>query len=297
MHSGTHFHPFHSREGRADQLRFFDHWLKGIDNGVMKEPPVKLQIRVGGETNYKWRLENEWPLARTEWTKFYLAPPEPSARTSEGTGVLTKIKPRRTSKISYPASRTSKRAGTVAWSAQAFASADQVGFSFETPPLSTNTEVTGPIVLVMWVSSSTEDMDIFATIRNIAPDGSDVLETGQQGQKVPVAKGWLRASHRRLDEALSLPYRPYHSHDQRRWLSPGEIVRIDVEVWPTCMVFKKGHRIRLDVQPCDGIGSAPYTHYSADYNVGTNMIHIGGSTPTHLVLPIIPQAVSKSPRR
>ena len=294
VHSGTHFHPFHSHEGRADQLRFFDHWLKGIDNGVMKEPPVKLQIRVGGERDYKWRLENEWPLARTEWTKFYLAPPESKSRE---TGALTKIKSKKETKFSYSASRTSKRAGTVAWSAQAFASADQIGLSFETAPLNSDTEVTGPVVLVLWASSTTEDMDIFATIRNIAPDGSDVLETGQQGQKVPVAKGWLRASHRNLDHARSLPYRPYHSHDERRLLRPGEVVRLDVEIWPTCMVFKKGHRIRLDVQPCDGIGSAPYTHYSADYNTGANTIYVGGARLSHLLLPIIPAAASKSRRR
>ena len=74
IHSGTHFHPFHSEEGRRDQLRFFDHWLKGQDTGIMDEPPVKLMIRTGGENpaNYKFRFENEWPLARTQWTKMYL---------------------------------------------------------------------------------------------------------------------------------------------------------------------------------------------------------------------------------
>src|SRR5437588_469453 len=108
-------------------------------------------------------------------------------------------------------------------------------------------EVTGPLVLVLWVASSTEDMDIFATLRNIAPDGADVFEKGQQGQPVPVAKGWLRASHRALDADLSLPYRPYHAHARREWLKPGEPVRVEVEIWPTSMVFARGHRLRLDV--------------------------------------------------
>ena len=71
IHCGTHFHPFYSEEGRRDQLRFFDYWLKDIDNGVMQEPPVKLAIRTGhGE--YHFRHENEWPIARTQWTKLYL---------------------------------------------------------------------------------------------------------------------------------------------------------------------------------------------------------------------------------
>ena len=131
-------------------------------------------------------------------------------------------------------------------------------------------------------------MDLFATIRNIDRDGRDVWEVGQQQQNVPVAKGWLRASHRGLDRELTRPHRPYHTHDRRLWLKKNEPVRADVEIWPTCMVFRKGHRIRLDIQPRDGAGSAPYTHYSADYNTGDNTIFTGGSMASHLLLPVIP---------
>ena len=78
IHTGTHFHPFHTEEGRLDQLRFFDHWLKGIDTGIMDEPPVKLQIRTGGGLKeYKFRFENEWPIARTRWTRMYLKAERP----------------------------------------------------------------------------------------------------------------------------------------------------------------------------------------------------------------------------
>ena len=105
---------------------------------------------------------------------------------------------------------------------------------------------------------------------------------------MPIAKGWLRVSHRKLDPKLSLRYRPYHTHDERLPLKPGQVVEVQVEVWPTCMVFKRGHRVRLDIQPRDGVGSAPYTHYSADYNTGSNTIHTGGNTPSYILLPIIP---------
>ena len=132
-------------------------------------------------------------------------------------------------------------------------------------------------------------MDIFATLRNIDPDGTDVFELGQQSQPVPVAKGWLRASHRKLDPDLTLPYRPYHTHDERQWLKPGAPVRMEVEIWATSMVFRKGHRIRLDIQPRDGVGSAPYTHYSADYNTGTNTVFAGGARASYLLLPVIPK--------
>jgi predicted acyl esterase len=105
-----------------------------------------------------------------------------------------------------------------------------------------------------------------------------------------VTKGWLRASHRELDEAMSLPYRPYHKHMRRQYLKPGEIVRVDVEIWPTSMTFRKGHRIRLDVQPRDGTGSQGYMHYHADYNTGANTIYAGGQFESHLLLPVIPNS-------
>ena len=162
-----------------------------------------------------------------------------------------------------------------------------------TAPMTEDTEVTGPLVLNVWVSSTAEDMDIFATIRNIGPDGKDVCEVGQRGDPVPcVTKGWLRASHRKLDHEKSLPYRPYHAHDERWWLKPGEVVECQVEVWPTSMVFKKGHKLRLDIQPRDGVGTAHFTHYHADYNAGaTNTLHAGGDRASYLLLPIIPFCV------
>ncbi|MGE5095691.1 MAG: CocE/NonD family hydrolase [Betaproteobacteria bacterium] len=285
IHAGTHYHPFYTEEGKRDQLRFFDHWLKGDATGIMEEAPVKLLVRKGGDGNAQWRTENEWPLARTQWTKFYLQP------AGDKTGKLTTTPPKKSSSVEYSASGMTKAGvASASWTSTALAgSLPQMGVSFETAPLEQDTEITGPVALVLWVASSTEDMDIFATIRNIDADGKDLWEKGQQGQQVPVAKGWLRASHRQLDERLTVPYRPYHSHLEREWLEPGKPVRVEVEIWPTSMVFAKGHRIRLDVQPRDGVGSAPYTHYSADYNTGTNTVFAGGDRASHLLLPVIPR--------
>jgi putative CocE/NonD family hydrolase len=291
IHAGTHYHPFYAEEARRDQLRFMDRWLKGSDTGIMEEPPVKLLIRTGGGKGYEWRAESEWPLARTQWTRFYLQPARSTSGSEGVEGVLTNEMPPRSDSIAYSASGMSKAGvASASWTSTALAgSVPRLGVSFETQPFSQDIEITGPVVLNLFVSSTTEDMDVFATIRNIAPDGNDVWEIGQQQQPVPVAKGWLRASHRKLDPALSLPYRPYHTHDERQWLTPGEKVELNVEIWPTCMVFRKGHRLRLDIQPRDGVGSAPYTHYSADYNTGENTIYTGGSTASHVLLPVIPE--------
>jgi predicted acyl esterase len=293
IHTGTHFHPFHSEEGRMDQLRWFDHWLKGLDTGIMDEPPVKLEIRTGGSPDrYPFRFENEWPLARTQWTKYYLRIDR--EQTSELMGIegqLVPEPPPRPGEATYSTSGDTK-AGVASGSSLAttHGNTNRTGLSFETPALEKETEITGPIMLKLWVSSTSEDMDIFVSLRNIGPDGKDVCEVGQHGQPVPcVTKGWLRASHRKLDPEKSLPERPYHCHNERQWLSPGEIVECQVEVWPTSMVFKKGHRIRIDVQPRDGVGSAPYTHFHADYNAGArNTVYAGGDRPSFLLLPVIP---------
>ena len=284
IHTGTHFHAFYALEARIDQLRWFDYWLKGIDTGIMDEPPVKLEIRTGGSTRpYKFRFENEWPLERTEWTKFFLRIDRAGSENSRVVeGQLTRTAPKKAAKVSYPGAAAS-RPGKI-----------PRGVSFETPPMTENTEITGPIVLNLWVSSTAKDMDIFATIRNIAPSGKDVFEVGQQGEPLQcVTKGWLRASHRKLDPEKSLPYRPYHAHDERWWLKPGEIVECQVEIWPTCMVFKKGHRIRLDISPADGVGTQHFTHFHADYTQGaTYTIHSGGNRESYLLIPVIPPKAS-----
>jgi putative CocE/NonD family hydrolase len=146
--------------------------------------------------------------------------------------------------------------------------------TFVTEPLTQDVEVTGYINLVLWVSSETDDMDVFAYLRNMAPDGS--VETA--------TRGILKVSHRKLDPALSTPYRPYHAHDEEHKLQPGQIVPVQVEIWATSMVFQKGHRIRLDVRPHDG------DHYFAAYKLKNNSIYVGGERASYVLLPIIPQA-------
>jgi predicted acyl esterase len=281
IHTGSHFHPFHAEEARMDQLRWFDHWLKGMDTGIMDEPPVKLEIRTGGETKpYAFRFENEWPIARTQWTKLYLRIDRDTPnKTETAEGALVPKVAGTEKKVSYTAGPGHYRPVS-----------GRSGVSFETPPMEADTEITGPLVLNLWVSSSSEDMDIYATIRNIGPDGKDVCEVGQRGEPVAcVTKGWLRASHRKLDKDLSLSYRPYHAHDERWWLKADEAVECQVEIWPTSMVFKKDHKLRLDVTPRDGAASGHFTHYNADYNAGaTNAIYSGGDKLSWLMLPVIP---------
>lgn len=264
VHIGNHYTPFYSEEGRAVQERFFDYWLKGHDNGLLSDPPIQLAIRRGSE--FSWRAEQEWPLARTQWRRLYL---------NAATCSLQKQFPQGETHVSYQA--------------------PDGGVSFVTEPLEAETEITGPLALRVWVSSSTRELDLFVTIRNLDQEGKEVSGINSVGGLAPVAKGWLRASHRKLDPQRSLPYRPYHSHDEVQPLTPGEVVPLDVEIWPTSMVFEVGHRLALDLEAHDGVGSIPFFHtdlFDRDSVVlsGTNTIHSSQEGPSFLLLPIIPKS-------
>ncbi len=278
MHTGTHFEKFYEPESVAMQMKFFDHYLKGINNGWEKEPRVQLPIRhPGGET---MRMENEWPLARTAWTRYYLNAEDKSIGLQNPGAEAT---------ASYAAMSD--------------------GVSFSTPPFEKETEITGPIVAHLWVSSSTDDMDIFATLRAFAPDGSEVTFRGANDPKAPVSQGWLRVSHRKLDPVRSTPWRPFHSHDEVQKLTPGQLYPVDVEIWPTSMVYPKGYRLTLVLEgkdferPADSSGdyrgmnsqvvyrgSGPFVHTNRDPREfgGTNKIVTGGQHDSYLLLPIIP---------
>jgi hypothetical protein len=262
VHTGGHTDAFYADEGKVEMLRWYDYWLKDIDTGIMDEPPVKLCVRTG-ETECTWRFEDEWPLARTRYTKYYLTAEAANADTNALHDVrLSDTPPRRESELSYASGPEAYRRGNR----------DLPTISFVSEPLASDVEITGHINLVMWVSSETDDMDVFAYLRKQSPDGSVITAT----------RGVLQVSHRKLDPELSTPYRPYHSHDEEQKLTPGEIVPIEVEIWATSMVFEAGDRIRLDVDAHDG------SHYFAAYNLGNNTIYTGGDRASYVMLPIVP---------
>jgi predicted acyl esterase len=295
IHTGDHFRPFHSNEGKVDQLRFFDYWLKGMQNGIMDEPPIKLEIRTGGSKKpYAFRFENEWPLARTQWTKMYFSiEKDRSPEESHTEGRLIPEKMAATRKISYSGSNPNKAGIGSGSSAPGIG---RSGISFVTDPMTHDTEITGPLMANVWVSSTAEDMDVMVTLRNIDPDGNEVFELGQQGQPVVLTKGWLRASHRKLDAAKSLPYRPYHAHNERLWLEPDVPVECQIEIISTCIVLKKGHQLRVDIHAQDSAGSGNFTHFHADYNEeAMHTFHSGGTMDSYILLPIIPSSENAKP--
>jgi len=219
-HGIEHWTHFYTDYGVNLQKRFFAYYLKGQRNGWDKQPRVQLQVR--HLDRFVERHENEWPIARTRWTKFYLDP---------ASHALAAEPPRRAASVSYAALGD--------------------GATFLSVPLEHETEITGPLAARLFVSSSTVDADFFVVFRVFSPDMREVVFMGAIDPHTPIAQGWLRASHRKLDPGLSTEYRPYHAHDEPQPLKPGEVVQLDVEIWPTSIVVPAGHRVALTVRGRD----------------------------------------------
>jgi uncharacterized protein len=183
------------------------------------------------------------------------------------------------------------------------------GLTFRTSPLAAPLEITGPSAARLWIASSTRDADLFLVLRVFDPEGQEVTFHGALDPHTPIGQGWLRASHRALDPARSLPHRPWHPHDRREPLTPGEAYALEAEIWPTCIVIPAGYRLALTVRgkdyewegpaahlsnmkyPMKGCG--PFTHdWPSDRPEclfgGRVTLHVGPDRPAHVLLPVIP---------
>lgn len=279
VHGLEHWTHFYTDYGRSLQKRFFDHYLKGIQNGWESQPRVLLQVRrVDG---FEERAETAWPIPSTAWTRVYLDASDLSLGFAPPTGGA---------EVNYPALSD--------------------GVTFRSAPLERETEITGPVALKLFLASSTSDADVFATLRVFDPQGNEVDFQGALDPHTPIGQGWLRASHRRLDAGLTRPYRPYHTHDREEPLTPGEVYELDVEILPTSVVIPKDYRIALTLQGKDferegGAGhlgtvvnemrgSGPFTHTLAgdrprDVFGGSHSVRTGAQHVSHLLLPVIPR--------
>lgn len=276
MHPGRHEEWFYLAEGMDLQKQFLDHFLKGQDNGWDQQPRVLLRLRRPFTAHTELRGEDEWPLARTQWTEAFL-----------GADLHLADEPQENSSVSFDAL------------------GDPVTFLSE--PLPVETEFTGPLATTLFISSTTADADLFVTLQAFAPDGREVHFQGTVDPATPLAQGWLRASQRKLDTEKSRPDRPYHTHDEIQPLVPGEVYEVQVEIWPTSIVLPAGYRIALQVSGHDfersvpddpsgawvPKGSGPFLHTDphdrpADVYGGRTTIHTGTATPSRLLLPIIP---------
>lgn len=238
IQTGDHLTPFYSEESLAIQKRFFDHFLKGENNGWEKEPPVAVQVRHPDGTT--WRSASAWPLPGTKLERWYL---------DAANGSMSRSQPTSAAEKSY--------------------SGLGDGLNFTSAPFDDETEFTGPIGVRLWVSSSTQDMDIFAALRLIDTQGRDVTFMGNSDPNVPLGLGYLRVSRRAIDPAQSTEYTAFHPHLASMPMTPGELYPVDVEFTePTSIVVPKGYRLALTIQGKDfGYGLGANTVRAKDYDL------------------------------
>jgi predicted acyl esterase len=160
----------------------------------------------------------------------------------------------------------------------------------------TDTELTGYMNLKLWVEAEgAEDMDLFVAVQKLdargAPVGYHFYAFYDNG---PVALGWLRASHRALDEGRSTPWQPVHRHDREDRLRPGEIVPVEIELWPSSTRFRAGESLRVVVKGMDiyrdALPNLPFARHEDLRNRGVHVVHAGGRYDSHLLVPVIPPA-------
>ena len=266
-------------------LQFYNRYLKGEKQttDVMK-PAVRMMIRTG-DRGWFWQNENEFPVARTDYRKFYLQA-TPTNFSVEGNRsdflTLSPTEPKQNASKSYSADV--KRDTEACW---------RSGISFISEPVTEDMTIAGYGKVVAYVSSTSADMDLYASVRVLDENGKEVqYALAPQRRDYPLGKGALKVSHRTLDKEKSTVYRPYHTHSKADY-SPlkgkDDLVRVEVELEPTTGLIKAGHRIRLDLQPVDGCGwGTPHVYDKTYHDGASNVIHTGPQRASYLQLPVIP---------
>ncbi len=280
-HGLEHWTHFYTDYGVALQKQFLGYFLKGEDNGWMDTPRVQLNVRYPGN-KFVPRAEQEWPLARTQWTKYYLTTDYRLTQKEE------------------------MAAGSLTYEAMGD------GITFMTEPFEKETELCGPMASKLFISSDTEDADLFLALRLFTPNMKEVTFIGSNDPHTPISLGWLRASHRKLDQARSKFYMPYHTHDELQPLEPGEIYPIDIEVLPTSIVIPSGYRLALSVRGRDYETAAEETPYGKNRYSGVGphrhieardrnpkiyhnhvTLHFDKERLPYILLPVIPKTTSE----
>ncbi|MGK0553512.1 CocE/NonD family hydrolase [Macrococcus capreoli] len=265
IHGRKEWETYYTREALEMQKAFFDHFLKDMDNDWEETPTVTYELR---DKFYKGtrKTATSWPLPDTKATPYYL-----DAKTLKMTDTLSDEQ----ESISYDTSSEN----------------DEVRF---TKVFEQDTELTGNMKLKLWVSADNEDMDLFAGIKKLDKNGNELyfpdfnhIENGQ------VATGWLRVSHRELDETKSTPLQPWHKHERQLKLSPSEIVAVEIELLPSGTFFKAGESIQVVVKASEivkgnsSFGLKTRYEHAETINSGKHTIYTGGQYDSHLLVPLI----------
>ena len=260
-------------------FRWFDYWLKGIDNGILDEPPVRIFV-MGDNV---WRDESDWPLQRAQSVNYYFHS-QGKANSLRGNGTLSPQAPADEPPDAFlynPADPVPTQGGPLCCNAyflpngafdQREIEAREDVLVYSTPPLERDIEVTGPVTVTLWAATSAMDTDFTAKLVDVCADGCARNLT----------EGIIRARYR---ESTSVPSP----------VEPGEVYRYTIDLWATSNVFKQGHQIRVEVS------SSNFPRFDRNTNTGNTIAEDTGfkpamqtilhnaQYPSHITLPIVPR--------
>lgn len=302
VHNTSEWFDYYTPENEEDLRRFFDHYLKGIDNGWEQTPRVRLSVLNPGGTDIVGRAEEDFPLARTQYHKLYLSAADSALLTS------------------LPADQAVSEY-------QSDSARHEVTYRYR---MERPTEITGYMKLHLWVSAPDhDDMDLAVRVEKLSRDGQPLPD--RTGNLI-AATGLMRVSMRQLDEARSTEAEPYYTFTTEQKLKPGEIVPVEIEIWPMGLYFDEGEILQLTVgayQPANAaipFGSASisvprdgFTYMPgqpvemmtvggnatqcadpaevvvspATHNAGRHRIYTGGEYDSYLYVPVIPDNTMK----
>lgn len=248
--------PYH--EYKEEMLRWYDHWLKDEDTGITEEPQVKAYVRGADQ----WRFEDQLIPERTEWTERYL---RNHGRLLEHPDPVDDLPP---SGFTQQPPNVGKEIENVV---------------FRTEPFESETEMMGPAALHFHAAIDNEDTTWMATLADVNPSGEEFV----------LSRGYLRASHRGIDEERSEPYRPYHPHDEPEPVEPGAVYEYHLEFPPISNLFKQGNRLQMTIKSMempfsDTSDLPPGSHHLPHSRTISHRIYHDNDRQSRLVLPVIP---------
>ncbi|KAI1460178.1 Alpha/Beta hydrolase protein [Annulohypoxylon moriforme] len=270
----SNYYSWPSRETAAKILQFLNHHLKGED--YLPPERVGIQVRLG-YCSWYWRKERNWPVPGTQYTKWYLTPDKGLSTSPLPTDLAE-------TRLSYQACtpHTGKS-----------------GISFNSPPFSENVELAGHFTAQLSFSSTAPDADIVVFLWAVDEAGFIVPYGASSIEPEPIAKGFLRVSHRKTDAQRSVPWRPWHTHKQEDLAPLGgteDVVEIAVEILPAACRIRKGWTLRVDICPSEDQPDIPgykmpaMRHWYGETCDGDveDAIHVGGKWVNYILCPVVP---------
>jgi hypothetical protein len=236
-----------------ESLRWFDQWLKGMDTGIMNESPVRIFVMAANE----WRNADQWPLPETKWTPFYL----------HENGLLSEHE-------FWPMEGYSTFFDSP-WG--------RGSLEFVTPHFVENTEMIGHPALNLYASATSTETLWFASL----------FALDSQGSSTTLSRGWLRGSHREVDEKRSKPWLPFHPHKRSQPMEPGVVYEFKIELLPISYLFKAGARVGIRISCSDRTGDAPKSAieavavgHIAGQAISRVTVYHDSENPSCLLLPV-----------